>query len=315
MNEIVYISSIIIPIFIIILIGLFSKRVSLINENFIKTSSAVVFYISLPASLYLTISKSEFSTIFNLKLVAIVVGVTIVSFFTGILLSKIFCNEKAQQGAFIQSAMRGNLAILGMVIIGKALSDESYVQGAGLLVFLIPLYNFFSVLVLTRDVEGEHKGLRILNQLKKLLKNPLLISIFLGLVSSYFKFQLPELLKIPLSNLSKMTLPLALLGIGGTLHLEGLKQRLKPVIGITLSKLLLIPFMALVAAYFWGVTGEDLAVLFILTGSPTALASFAMASAMDNDTALTADGITITTLFSLLTIGIGLFIMKWLGIY
>lgn len=315
MSEFLYIVNIIVPIFIIIMIGRFAKSVNLINENFIKVSSAVVFYISLPSSLFLTISNSSFSTIFNFKLVLIAVVITFLSFLVGSLFFKVFSNEKTQKGAFIQGALRGNLAILGMVIIDKALSDQAYVLGAGLLVFLIPLYNFFSVLVLTSGEDKGGKFSRELAQLKKLMKNPLLISIFLGLIASFFGFRLPEVLKLPLFNLSKMTLPLALLGIGGTLHLEGLKSRLKPTIGITLSKLIIAPVMGVVMAYFLGITGEAMVVIFILTGSPVALASFAMASAMEGDTALTADAITVTTLLSLITVGVGLYLFKITGFY
>ena len=111
-----------------------------------------------------------------------------------------------------------------------------------------------------------------------------------------------------------MTLPLALLGIGGTLQLKGLKQRWRPTLGASINKLILLPAIAMVLAYLLRLEGEVIAVIFILTGSPVAVSSFAMANALKNDIDLTADVITITTLFSILSIGIGLAIMKSIGI-
>lgn len=314
MDSLKYSINIIVPIFLIILLGMVSKRKKLIDGNFIKVSSNVVFNIALPASLYLTISQSDFFSIFDFKMVSVAVIVTLISFIVALLLSKLFCKQSSQKGAFVQGAFRGNLAIFGMAVINSALSEEAYAQGAGLLVFLIPLYNLFSILALTEDSHSVDKKSKLLDQSKKLIKNPLIISILAGVISSLINLNIPQILNVSLTYLSKMTLPLALLGIGGTLHLESLKSRLLPTISASLIKLLLVPAIALTIAKVIGIEGESLVVLFILIGSPVALASFAMANALNSDTELTADIITVSTLLSMITIGVGLIIFKSLSI-
>lgn len=314
MNSLMYSANIIIPVFLLILLGMWTRKRGLIDAHFITTSSKVVFNLALPASIFTTIYQSDFISIFNPILVIITLGTTIIGFIMAQLLTKVFCTEKSQKGAFIQASVRANLAIFGMAIIERALSSEAAATGASLLVFLIPLYNFLAVLALTGGDKSGNRQERLKKQATNIIKNPLIIAIVLGVICSLLKLRLPNLVQISFSYLAKMTLPLALLGIGGTLQLKGLKSRWRPTLGASLTKLLIIPAMATFLAYQVGLEGESLAVIFILTGSPVAVSSFAMATALENDTELTADVITITTLFSIVTIGGGLAIMKTMGI-
>ncbi len=314
MNSLLYSANIIIPVFILILIGMISRKKKLIDENFIKTSSKVVFNLALPASIFTTIYKSDFLSIFNPTLVLIMILSTIISFFISAFSSKIYCKKESQKGAFLQASFRSNLAIFGLAIIERALSEEASAIGASLFVFMIPLYNLLAIISLTGNDKSGNRKDRIKKQALSLLHNPLIISIIFGVLFSLFKIKLPNLFEISFSYLAKMTLPLALLGIGGTLQLKGLKSRWIPTIGASINKLIIVPVIALILAYFFKLEGEILAVIYILTGSPVAVASFTMANALKNDTNLTADVITITTLFSIVTIGIGLAIMNSMGI-
>lgn len=314
MNSLLYSANIITPVFILIFIGMIARKKGLIDRHFITTSSKVVFNLALPASIFTTIYRSDFISIFNPVLVLVVVSSTIISFFISRYSSKFFCKKDSQKGAFIQASVRANLAIFGMAIIERALSKEAAAIGASLFVFMIPLFNFISVISLTGNDNSKNRKDRLKKQAFNLIFNPLIIAILLAVICSLLKVKLPNLIEISLSYLAKMTLPLALLGIGGTLQIKGLKSRWLPTVGASINKLIIVPVLALIIAYFFKLEGEILAVIFILTGSPVAVASFAMANALNNDTDLTADVITITTLFSMITIGIGLAIMKSMGI-
>lgn len=314
MISLLYSANIIIPIFILILIGILSRRKGLIDSHFISTSSKVVFNLALPTSIFNIIYNADITTMFNPKVVIITTLVTILCYFMAFLLSNFFCKEDEQKGAFIQSSIRGNTAIFGIAIIERALSKDASAMGASLLVFLIPLYNLLGVLALTSSKNSGNRADKIKTQVKNIISNPLIIAIFFGVIFSIFKFQLPNLVETSLSYLSKMTLPLALLGIGGTLELRGLKSRIIPTIAASVFKLIFLPLLTVIISLIFNLEGEELAVIFILSGSPVAVSAFTMAKALDNDADLTADVITITTLFSIITIGFGLFMMKNIGI-
>ncbi len=313
MNSLVYSANVIIPVFLLILVGMFSHRKGLINDAFITTSNRVVFTLALPASLFSMVYRTDFVSLFNPTLYLVTFLGTMGGFFAAWAANGLFCRRDEQRGAFVQASMRGNLAILGMAIIERALSPDAAALAAGLLAFLIPLYNVLAVIALTGWNQSGDRRERLKKQFRNIVLNPLIIAIVLGILFSLFKLRLPALIETSLTYLSRMTLPLALLGIGGTLKISGLRSRWVPTAAATFIKLILVPLLTLGAAIPLGVTGETLAMIFILAGSSVAISSFAMAGALNSDTELTADIITMTTLLSLLTIGGGLAIMKNMG--
>jgi predicted permease len=314
MNSLIYSADVIIPIFLLILVGVISRRKGLIDDTFIKTSSKVVFNLALPASLFSMVYKTDFVALFDGKLYLIVFIATIGGFFISWLTTGLFCSNDNEKGAFVQASTRGNLAIFGMAVIERALPSSCSATGAGLLAFMIPIFNILAVIALTGWNQSGDRKSRVKNQFKNIITNPLIISIFLGVIFSLLKIKLPNLIENSLTYLSRMTLPLALLGIGGTLKISNLKSHWLPTTVASLFKLILVPAIAWAAALPFHLDGETLATILILAGSPVAISSFAMAGALNNDTELAADIITITTLFSLITIGGGLVVMKNMGL-
>jgi len=109
--------------------------------------------------------------------------------------------------------------------------------------------------------------------------------------------------------LARMTLPLALLGIGGSLSGQ-LKGAFASVpLQATVLKLLVLPGLIMALAVAAGFRGAELGVLVLMFSSPTAAASFAMAKAMGRDAILTAQVIALSTLGSLFTISAFLYIL------
>jgi malonate transporter len=314
MNSIAYSANVIIPVFLLIILGMVAHKKNLIDNNFITVSNRVVFTMALPSSLFSIIYKSDFVSLFDPLLLVVTCGGALVGFVISWVLSKPFCYSDDQRGVFIQGSLRGNIAIFGMAILTRAISPEVAAVGAGLLVFLIPLYNFFSVIALTGWNQTGDRKERLKKQALNILMNPLMIAIALGVIFSLFKIGLPNIMDTTLTYLARMTAPLALLGIGGTLKLSGLRKRLKPTISAGTFKLIFMPILVVGLGLLAGMRGEILAVLLVMSGSPTAVSSFAMADALKNDAELAADVITTSTLFSIITIGGGLALLKALGV-
>lgn len=112
---------------------------------------------------------------------------------------------------------------------------------------------------------------------------------------------------------AKMTLPLALICIGGTLTLEALRERNGMALSSSLMKMVWLPLVATLGAWACGLRGPELGILFLYFASPTAAASFVMARAVNANAQLAAAIIVITTLIAALTINLGLLLLRWLG--
>jgi len=66
-------------------------------------------------------------------------------------------------------------------------------------------------------------------------------------------------------------------------------------------------------AWLWGFRDADLAILFLYFASPTAAARFGMAKAVGGNHQLAAAIIVLTTLATVLTTNLGLFVLQWAG--
>ena len=100
---------------------------------------------------------------------------------------------------------------------------------------------------------------------------------------------------------------------GGTLTLESLRQSSGVAISSSLMKVFWLPLVATLGAWLWGFRGADLAILFLYFASPTAAASFVMAKAVGGNHQLAAAIIVLSTLATVVTTNLGLFVLQWAG--
>jgi len=107
-----------------------------------------------------------------------------------------------------------------------------------------------------------------------------------------------------------MTLPLALICIGGSLSLSALRQsQALSWLSVTI-KLVLLPLVVGLSAYGFGFRGVELGCLILMFASPTAAASFVMVRAIGGNHVLAANIIALTTLVSMFTLSIAIYLLK-----
>ena len=176
------------------------------------------------------------------------------------------------------------------------------------LAIIIPLYNVLSVIVLNLS-HHQHGQLPWKKIVGEIAKNPLIIAVCLALPFSLMQVQIPTLFINTGDYLASMTLPLALLGIGGTLSLKELKTTSTASIASTLLKTLILPALCTLGAYLWGLRGIHLGVLYLLFSSPTATVSFIMVRSMGGNSSLAANMILLSTFGSLLSLSGGIYLL------
>lgn len=313
MQNFLVLLSLVIPVFFIVAVGYALKRLYIINEAFVKISSKIVFKVSLPALIFSQLSALDFSREINFWIVAFIYAGTLISFFFSWIIAHIFVKEPTDQTVFIQGAFRGNYAIIGLALILSVFGKDALARGALVLAFTIPLYNVLAVIALTVPLRRE-KNISLAKTFLEILKNPLIIGVLAAVPFSLFRIPVHHTIKITIDYLAAMAFPLALVGIGGFLDFSEIRSSSILAFFSTFIKLIAVPLFATIAAYALGFTGFDLGIIFILFACPTAVASFSMAEAMGSNSKLAASILLITTLGSVLTITIGLFILKQNGL-
>lgn len=79
-DNILFTANIVAPVFLIIALGYVSKKIGIINENFVDVTSKFVFSVSLPALIFMQIAEMDLSKAINFPQVAFIYIGTILTF-------------------------------------------------------------------------------------------------------------------------------------------------------------------------------------------------------------------------------------------
>lgn len=300
------------PIFVMLVLGIVLKRIRMINDDFIKVASQLVYNIGLPVMLFTTCATAHFGEMADPNVLIAFSAMTAIVFVGSLLTAHWHCKDSRDHGVFIQGAFRGNLVILGLAFCANAYGEQGLAIAALPVAMTVVFYNVLSVYVLNRSLHPANSSLK--PTLIGIAKNPLIIAIFLGLIINAITLPLPKVLLDSGKYLSQMVLPLALICIGGALDISRFTTFDSATLSATLWKLFLSPIIACGIAIVLGVRGESLAILFLLAASPTATISFVMVQAMNGNTKLAANIIVQTTLGSMLTVTAGLWFLQAIGL-
>ena len=138
-----------------------------------------------------------------------------------------------------------------------------------MIVASVPLYNIFSVLVLTVTApdaqQADHRGL-VGKTLRGIITNPIILGIFAGLPFSLLAIDFPPMLDKGLSMLGNCATPMALLSIGA--GFEGAKaiKKLGPTCAAVFIKLVLLSAIFLPMGVALGFREQTLVAIVILCG-------------------------------------------------
>ncbi|UTW11498.1 AEC family transporter [Marinobacterium rhizophilum] len=296
------------PVFIMVLVGLLLKKVRLIDDEFINTASSLTFKATMPTLLFLGILKADLDEALQPALVGYFCLATALSFAVAWLWALRGVRHE-DRGIYVQGAFRGNCGIVSLALAANQYGDYGLSTGAVMSGIVIVLFNILSTLVLSVYSAGQSVQVRPV--LKGLACNPLILSVIAGLLASLMEVSLPGWLMVSGEYFGSITLPIALICVGGSLSLSSLQQSGRTALGASLIKVLWVPLIFTVLAWGLGFGGRELGILFLFLASPTAAASFVMARAMGSDGRLAASIIALSTLLSVVTIMAGLFLLEW----
>lgn len=310
LENLVFTLNAIAPIFLIVFLGIILKRLDIIDDRFIDVSSRLVFSFTLPTMIFLKVSETPLNDVIDPEAVIYIYASFGVIFLILQFTASRLVELDNDKGVFVQGSFRGNFAILGLAIIAELFGDAGLARAAILMVFIVPLNNILSVITLSIPLQ-EKRGLDLLRVTGSILKNPLVLAIFAGIPFAYFQWHIPIVLQKAGGQLAAISLPLALIGIGGALRFDRLRENPQLAFWATIIKLLIIPVLLTGGAVFLELDREIIGILFVLFASPTAVVSFIMANAMGRNERLAANIVLLTTILSAITLSSGILFLKW----
>lgn len=313
MDNIILAFKVVFPILVYVSIGYFFKIIKLYDEKGIKIANDLVFKLFLPSLLFYNIYTTEIDEIFDMKLILYAVAFILILFVLLMLTVPRFIKENSKCGVFIQGVFRSNFVLFGLPVTNSLMGEGNAGLTSLAIAFIVPLYNVLAVICLE---SFRKKHINLINILKGIAKNPLIISSLLGVVFLVFKIKLPDFCDNVVRDLSRVATPLALIGLGGSFAFSAVKDNLKKLTAILSLKLVIVPAIAIfISAYIFGFRGASIVTLISVFASPTAVSSFTMAQSMGGDSDLAAQTVVFTSVFSILTVFIIVAVTKSLNLF
>ena len=314
MENFIYSINVTMPIFLVMVIGYILKQIGMLNDNFVTVANKFNFKVTLPFMLFKDIAGVDIKAVFDIKYVLFCAIVSTICFWGVWGTAKFLVRDKTIRGAFVQSSFRGSAAVMGLAFIQNIYGSSA--MGPLMIVSAVPLYNIFSVIVLTfeaNDSTGIDKKAKIRQAGINICKNPIILSILAGLIVGLLGIQFPTLVNKTVSNVAQMATPLALITIGAGFEGRKALAKIAPTMASSMIKLVLQPLVFLPVAAWMGFSGEKMIAILIMLASPTTPSCYIMAKSMNNDEVLTASVIVTTTLMAAFTLTGWIFLLKTLG--
>ena len=261
----------ILPIFILIGMGLFSRKTGVLQSGDERVLSSYVYYFALPALLFINLAETTFTRETLQFMLAGVIPVLIVIPFYWII-RVIWRFSQDTLYLLILSTIFGSTAFFGIPFIMFAFPTD---QGEHLAILSVVSISPVSITIAITTLElyklGKTTIWKGLNQvLKKLSTNPLILSILSGIVITFIGTQLPSPLSKSLHMLGSTTTIIAIFMLGVFLYGRRYTNITK-ALTLSLLRIIILPVVALLITKMFNLPNIERAILVLMHSVPVAI--------------------------------------------
>lgn len=318
------------PILLLAVAGYIIKLSGLFDDAFFKKCNTLVFRVFLPILLFKNVYDIKSIGEINFSALGYCVAAILLLCIIGNIAAKIFADKRDQTGVINQCTFRSNYAIIG-IPLAESLGSAQAVAFAGVLSAVsIPLFNVLAVILLSHYANKDSAG-SVRDTLKSAAKNPLIRGVGLGILVLAVRQLIPldetgelvfsvredmPFIYSAVSNLARAASPLALVVLGARFDFSAVRSLIKPISAAVVLRLIVAPAVGIGGALLlskWGImpfTATEYPALISLFGTPVAVSSAVMVGEIGGDEQLAGQLVVWTSLLSVFSIFITVFIMK-----
>ena len=290
-----HILSALIPVFSLIVIGYFFKRIKFPSYEFWPLADKLTYHVLMPSLLISKLSSASLKQENSFEFVLSAIITISLVLFALMLINKFYKVEGSSFSSIVQGGVRFNTYVF-LALADSIYGDEGLVLAAIILTFIIPFINVICISVFALYVNENKLSLKYL--LKSIFTNPLIIACFIGGSINFISLDLPIVVNKILAILSSAALPLGLLSVGFGLIIRDMNSLKFEITISTFAKLILTPLVMYFMAQTFSLNSQMTAILVIFAVLPTAPSSFVLARQLGGDITLMSSVITVQTLLS-----------------
>lgn len=285
-------------LFFIAAVGFICHKTGIYTEKASRLTTNLLFYIVAPAIIIRSFYGMEYNPAALKSLLLALFG-GILFHVVGMIFAKVLFNKGEQDTAciFKYACCYGNVGYMALPLAQAILGDEGVFYCS---VILVP----FNILSFTHGVnmmqKKEGKG-KI--SLKKLIANPGVIGVAIGLPIFLLQIKLPQIIYSPISYIADLNTPLAMVMFGTYLASADWKTLFsdKRIFGSAFVKTILVPIITIGALKLFGYTGTLLAAVALSASAPTASNTVMFAAKYERDTAIASKVTAFVSVLSIIT--------------
>ena len=261
-----------------------------------RALSQVIFYIFSPALVFRLLVHSQLTNqdiltilAFATAFLAVLAGLTWIA-------GKLLRLERKIMAAVLITALFMNAGNFGLPVTKFAFGDTALAFASLFFVTSATYTNSVGVVIASSGSTS------ILQAIKGLLRLPSIYAMILGILLVRLDVELPTLLDRSVSLLADASIPsmLVLLGLQFVnLKLDG---QVRPLILVTVMRLLIAPLLALGLSRIFGLTGPAYQAAVLEAGMPTAVLTTVLATEFDSMPSFVTTAVFVTTILSPLTL-------------
>ena len=297
--------SLLLPEFSLILLGFLLCKFTPLNRSVWSQVDALVYYLLFPTLLFHSIIKSPLDLGAASRLVGagwsvIAVGIALAYALPWLpgLRGHIPARDHA---ASAQVAFRFN-SFIGLALAERLAGPSGALEIAVLIGVCVPLVNIAAVWPMAH---GGGRGL-----VRELARNPLIIATVSGLLANLAGLGLPEWLVPTFNRVGGSALALGLMAAGAGIQLGALARAKLLAVAVLSIRHLVLPLVALAAAYAFGLSHSQATILLAYAALPTAASCYVLASKMGFDGAYVASLVSLSTLLGMLSLPLALGVLR-----
>ena len=283
-------------LYILVLVGFIADKVGLYTEKTAKACTDLLFYIVTPSVIINSFFKQEFTSE-SARNLLIAVGCGFLIHIVGIVLTLPFFNkgDRNENCIYKFGSVYGNVGYMVLPLTSAILGSEGVFYCSG----VVTAFNVmaFTHGIIVMDTESRKFDF------KKLVLNPGVIGVVIGLPFYLLNINLPDIITAPVGYVDSMQTPLAMIIFGTYLANTDLLSvfRNKKIFLSSFIKLILLPVVMYVIYRLFGLAGTLLCAMMISSSAPSANNTVLFSAKYSKDTGLASQLVSAASFMSIIT--------------
>lgn len=234
------------PVFLLVLFGYLAVRRALFDSATIDALMRYAIKFAIPCLLFRAVSTIDLGAAYDARAMAAFYAAAFVCFaLTGVLASRLFGRRPGEAVAVGFTALFSNLVLLGLPIVRMTFGEQA-MPAAYAIVSLHAPFCYLVGIVAMELLRADGRSLpdTAVVVVRTMLGNSLMIGLGLGFVVNLGGVPVPGMLGTALDLVASSALPIALVGLGGTLTRYALPEKKLETGTVAAVSLVLHPALA-----------------------------------------------------------------------